>query len=141
MKKIVTTIVAIVLVAVIGVTGYTYLSSDSSHHATKTQSSKSSQSSKSTSSQSSVMSSSEMTSSTSQTTNSSNPETSPDYDPNKTLDGTQVTAAMIQEARQQLIAAGLPADQWGPSDIQKIITQASQDKVSIVEYAKANYHS
>ncbi|GMA70543.1 hypothetical protein GCM10025879_17890 [Leuconostoc litchii] len=48
---------------------------------------------------------------------------------------------MISDTRTKLIAAGLPADQWAPSDIKKIITEASQQNISVVDYAKANFHN
>lgn len=69
-----------------------------------------------------------------------NPETSSNYDPNKTLNGQTVDSAMIQKVTEQLKAAGLPADQWAPSDIKAIITKASQQGISPVDYAKQNYH-
>ncbi|WP_337090439.1 hypothetical protein [Leuconostoc pseudomesenteroides] len=62
------------------------------------------------------------------------------YNPNKTAQGTEVTAEMITQVRQELIRAGLPADKWGPSDIKKIITESSQQNMSVIDYAKANYH-
>lgn len=62
------------------------------------------------------------------------------YNPNKTAKGTEVTAEMITKVRQELIHAGLPADKWGPSDIKKIITESSQQNMSVIDYAKANYH-
>lgn len=62
------------------------------------------------------------------------------YNPNKTAQGTEVTAEMITRVRQELIRAGLPADKWGPSDIKKIITESSQQNMSVTDYAKANYH-
>ncbi|MCT4380103.1 hypothetical protein [Leuconostoc pseudomesenteroides] len=62
------------------------------------------------------------------------------YNPNKTAQGTEVTAEMITKVRQELIHAGLPADKWGPSDIKKIITESSQQNMSVIDYAKANYH-
>ncbi|WAM37956.1 hypothetical protein [Leuconostoc pseudomesenteroides] len=62
------------------------------------------------------------------------------YNPNKTAQGTEVTAEMITKVRQELIRAGLPADKWGPSDIKKIITESSQQNMSVIVYAKANYH-
>lgn len=62
------------------------------------------------------------------------------YNPNKTAKGTEVTAEMITKVRQELIHAGLPADKWGPSDIKKIITESSQQNMSFIDYAKANYH-
>ncbi|MGQ4573641.1 hypothetical protein ACUIJP_06115 [Leuconostoc pseudomesenteroides] len=64
----------------------------------------------------------------------------PSYDPNKTAQGTEVTSDMITKVRNQLVNAGLPADKWAPSDIKKIITEASQQNMSIIDYAKANYH-
>lgn len=62
------------------------------------------------------------------------------YNPNKTAQGTEVTAEMITKVRQELIHAGLPADKWAPSDIKKIITESSQQNMSVIDYAKANYH-
>ncbi|QEA58549.1 hypothetical protein FGL74_01920 [Leuconostoc koreense] len=80
-------------------------------------------------------------SSSSSSSVSSNTTDSPTYDPNKTVQGIEVTPEMVAATRKQLIAAGLPADQWAPSDIKKIITEASQQNVSIVDYAKANFHN
>ncbi|MCI1689999.1 MAG: hypothetical protein LKI50_06450, partial [Leuconostoc mesenteroides] len=80
-------------------------------------------------------------SSSSSSSVSSNTTDSPTYDPNKTVQGVEVTSEMIAETRKQLIAAGLPADQWAPSDIKKIITEASQQNMSVVDYAKANFHN
>lgn len=152
MKKIILGIVAAVVVAVGGATGYTYMQSSSnhtSHTTTKSSSSaKSSSQSSSTSSSSAAQSSQPMSSSTSVPASSQsqdnaaiNPQTGANYDPNKTLNGTEVTSTMIQSAQQQLIQAGLPADQWAPSDIKKIITNSSQEGVSIVDYARANFHA
>lgn len=62
------------------------------------------------------------------------------YNPNKTAQGKEVTAEMITKVRQELIHAGLPADKWAPSDIKKIITESSQQNMSVIDYAKANYH-
>lgn len=62
------------------------------------------------------------------------------YNPNKTAQGTEVTIEMINKVRQELLQAGLPADKWGPSDIKKIITESSQQNMSVIDYAKANYH-
>ncbi|MDI6552904.1 hypothetical protein [Leuconostoc falkenbergense] len=62
------------------------------------------------------------------------------YDPNKTAEGIEVTTSMINTARKRLLEAGLPADKWAPSDIKKIITESSQQNISIIDYAKANYH-
>lgn len=62
------------------------------------------------------------------------------YNPNKTVQGKEVTAEMITKVRQELIHAGLPADKWAPSDIKKIITESSQQNMSVIDYAKANYH-
>ncbi|KGB51093.1 hypothetical protein LH61_06355 [Leuconostoc mesenteroides P45] len=75
------------------------------------------------------------------TDSSSNIDSSPAYDPNRTLQGVEVTSGMIAETRRRLIAAGLPADQWAPSDIKKIITEASQQNISVVDYAKDNFHN
>ncbi|MBS9334901.1 hypothetical protein LQZ24_06330 [Fructobacillus sp. M1-13] len=69
-----------------------------------------------------------------------NPENTNQYDPNKTASGVTVDSAMIQKVTQELNEAGLPADTWAPSDIKSIITQASQQGVSAVTYAKENYH-
>lgn len=62
------------------------------------------------------------------------------YNPNKTAQGKEVTVEMITKVRQELIHAGLPADKWAPSDIKKIITESSQQNMSVIDYAKANYH-
>ncbi|MGL5888222.1 MAG: hypothetical protein ACRCY1_09140 [Leuconostoc suionicum] len=62
------------------------------------------------------------------------------YDPNKTVQGVEVTQTMIDSVRNELISAGLPADEWGPSDIKKIITESSRQNVSVVDYAKDNFH-
>lgn len=41
------------------------------------------------------------------------------YDPNKTVQGVEVTQTMIDSVRNELTSAGLPANEWGPSDIKK----------------------
>lgn len=47
---------------------------------------------------------------------------------------------MIDSVRNELTSAGLPANEWGPSDIKKIITESSRQNVSVVDYAKDNFH-
>ncbi len=79
-------------------------------------------------------------SSSSTSSSAANDPNTASYNPNKTAQGTEVTAEMITKVRQELIRAGLPADKWGPSDIKKIITESSQQNMSVIDYAKANYH-
>lgn len=86
---------------------------------------------------SSVMSQSKNISSS---TSLKNAETSSDYDPNQTASGVTVDRSMITKVSEELKQAGLPVDEWAPSDIKSIITQASQQGVSPVDYAKQNYH-
>ncbi|CAK1254985.1 hypothetical protein [Fructobacillus cardui] len=149
MKKIGTIIGVVVVAAVVAGGGYAIGTNHTSKESTTSSSSVSTSSavssttkstSDSTSSSSSVASSatSSATSATSQ--KGANPQTSASYDPNKTLNGQTVDSSMIQQVTAQLKAAGLPADQWAPSDIKQIITQASQQGVSPVTYAKQNYH-
>lgn len=94
----------------------------------------------SASSSSSVASSATSSSTSATSQKGANPQTSASYDPNKTLSGQTVDSSMVQQVTAQLKAAGLPADQWAPSDIKQIITQASQQGVSPVTYAKQNFH-
>ncbi|CAK1229911.1 hypothetical protein [Fructobacillus cardui] len=149
MKKIGTIIGVVVVAAVVAGGGYAIGTNHTSKESTTSSSSVSTSSavssttkstSDSTSSSSSVASSatSSATSATSQ--KGANPQTSASYDPNKTLNGQTVDSSMIQQVTAQLKAAGLPADQWAPSDIKQIITQASQQGVSPVTYAKQNFH-
>jgi cytoskeletal protein RodZ len=148
-KKIGTIIGVVVVAAVVAGGGYAIGTNHTSKESTTSSSSVSTSSavssttkstSDSTSSSSSVASSatSSATSATSQ--KGANPQTSASYDPNKTLNGQTVDSSMIQQVTAQLKAAGLPADQWAPSDIKQIITQASQQGVSPVTYAKQNFH-
>ncbi|MDR0899181.1 MAG: hypothetical protein LBM27_02355 [Lactobacillaceae bacterium] len=64
----------------------------------------------------------------------------PDYDPNLTADGTEITDAMIDSAIKELTAAGIPADSFARSDIKTIIRKASETNESIVQVAKQNAH-
>lgn len=134
MKKIGTIVGIILAAAVIAFGGFALGTNHGSDKNTT-----SSSSSVTTSTVSDNSSSSSASSSTSQ--KAVNPQTSSNYDPNKTLSGQTVDSNMIQQVTAQLKAAGLPADQWAPSDITKIITQASQQGISPVDYAKQNYHS
>ncbi|MBS9337749.1 hypothetical protein [Fructobacillus parabroussonetiae] len=69
-----------------------------------------------------------------------NIENSNNYDPNKTVEGNTVDSNMITKVTKELTDAGLPANEWAPSDIKSIITQSSQQGISAVDYAKQNYH-
>ncbi|MFC4760748.1 hypothetical protein [Fructobacillus durionis] len=46
----------------------------------------------------------------------------------------------VNMAKAQLKAAGFPVDEWAPSDIEKIISDAQQQGISVVDYANQNYH-
>ena len=154
MKKtaIITFIVAVVLITItlLGnainhkkVVDSTSQSSKSKISATKKQSTTSkSQSSSLISSSSAEIDQSVNDDNSSSSTSSSvaNDPNTASYNPNKTAQGTEVTAEMITQVRQELIHAGLPADKWAPSDIKKIITESSQQNMSVIDYAKANYH-
>ena len=154
MKKtaIITFIVAVVLITItlLGnainhkkVVDSTSQSSKSKISATKKQSTTSkSQSSSLISSSSAAIDQSVNDDNSSSSTSSSvaNDPNTASYNPNKTAQGTEVTAEMITKVRQELIHAGLPADKWAPSDIKKIITESSQQNMSVIDYAKANYH-
>ncbi|MCK8616830.1 hypothetical protein LNP00_00395 [Fructobacillus sp. M158] len=76
----------------------------------------------------------------SSTSSQKNLQDSKNYDPNKTVSGNAVNQSMIEQTTKELEDAGLPANQWAPSDIKKIITQSSQQGISVVEYAKENFH-
>lgn len=155
MKKtaIITFVVAVVLITItlLGnannhkkVVDSTAQSSKSKISATKNQSttSKSQSSSLISSSSSAAIDQSVNDDKSSSSTSSSvvNDPNTASYNPNKTAQGTEVTAEMITKVRQELIHAGLPADKWAPSDIKKIITESSQQNMSVIDYAKANYH-
>lgn len=154
MKKtaIVAFVVAVVLITItlLGnatnhkkVVDSTSQSSKSKISATKKQSTTSkSQSSSLISSSSAAIDQSVNDDKTSSSTSSSveNDPNTASYNPNKTAQGKEVTAEMITKVRQELIHAGLPADKWAPSDIKKIITESSQQNMSVIDYAKANYH-
>ncbi|CAK1233583.1 hypothetical protein R55227_BLOPHJLP_00675 [Fructobacillus tropaeoli] len=152
MKKIGTIIGVVVVAAVVAGGGYAIGTNHTSKESTTSSSSVSTSSavssttksisSDSTSSNSSSSIAPSSTSSVTSTTSQkgANPQTSASYDPNKTLNGQTVDSSMIQQVTAQLKAAGLPADQWAPSDIKQIITQASQQGVSPVTYAKQNFH-
>ncbi|MBS9338869.1 hypothetical protein G6R29_04425 [Fructobacillus sp. M2-14] len=83
---------------------------------------------------------SKLSSENSSVQDSNNEENNQNYDPNRTLSGQNVDATMIKNVTAQLRDAGLPVDYWAPSDIKTIITQASQQGVSVVDYAKQNFH-
>ncbi|WP_022791168.1 hypothetical protein [Weissella halotolerans] len=61
-------------------------------------------------------------------------------DPNQTATGQEVTMADIKKTQAQLVQAGLPADQWAPSDIKKIIVESSRLHMDVTTYAKQNFH-
>ncbi|WP_312982609.1 hypothetical protein [Leuconostoc falkenbergense] len=149
---IITFIVAVVLITITlfgnainhkKVVDSTSQSSKSKISATKKQSTTSkSQSSSLISSSSAAIDQSVNDDNSSSSTSSSvaNDPNTASYNPNKTAQGKEVTAEMITKVRQELIHAGLPADKWAPSDIKKIITESSQQNMSVTDYAKANYH-
>ncbi|CAK1222833.1 hypothetical protein [Fructobacillus evanidus] len=149
MKKIGTIIGVVVVAAVVAGGGYALGTNHNSKESTTSSSSVSTSSavsstakstSDSASSSSSVASSATSSSTSATSQKGANPQTSASYDPNKTLSGQTVDSSMVQQVTAQLKAAGLPADQWAPSDIKQIITQASQQGVSPVTYAKQNFH-
>ncbi|MBS9335776.1 hypothetical protein [Fructobacillus papyrifericola] len=53
---------------------------------------------------------------------------------------TTPSSESVADATSQLRNAGFPVDQWAPSDIQKIVSDASQQGISVVDYAKQNFH-
>ncbi|QYU58651.1 hypothetical protein K1728_04430 [Weissella confusa] len=62
------------------------------------------------------------------------------YDPNQTASGTDITDDDIAKAREKMIAAGLPADNFAPSDIKDLIRQSSETGRDVVDLAKENFH-
>lgn len=50
------------------------------------------------------------------------------------------TQEQVTDATTQLKNAGYPVDQWAPSDIEKMVSEAKQQGISVVDYAKQNYH-
>lgn len=138
MKKIGTVIGFILVVVAVAMGGYALGTNHNSKKSAISSNSASTSSAVSPVTKSTSSSSSASSSVTSQ--KGANPETSASYDPNKTLNGQTVDSSTIQQVTTQLKAAGLPADQWAPSDIKQIITQASQQGISPVDYAKQNYH-
>lgn len=52
----------------------------------------------------------------------------------------EVTQSTIDDAETQLKNAGFPVDQWAPSDIEKIVSDANQQGVSVVDFAQQNFH-
>lgn len=62
------------------------------------------------------------------------------YDPNVDANGNIVTPNDVDNMRQKLLDAGLPADQWAPSDIKKIIVKSSTQGMDPIAYAKDNFH-
>lgn len=61
-------------------------------------------------------------------------------DPNQTAGGQEVSMDDIKKTQSQLVQAGLPADQWAPSDIKKIIVESSRLKMDVTTYARQNFH-
>ncbi|MED4272512.1 hypothetical protein [Weissella confusa] len=61
------------------------------------------------------------------------------YDPNKDANGDDITTTDVATARKELISAGLPADQFSDGDIMQMIRKASEENVSLVQFAKDNY--
>ncbi|MDF7626473.1 hypothetical protein PUF88_00965 [Lactobacillaceae bacterium L1_55_11] len=143
MKKIITSVVAVAALAVASVAGYAQFNHQDSSHAKVTKTSAKSSTSVDKSEVTTSPSSSSSSSSSSAAAQSSavNPQGATNYDPNKTAGGIEITMPMIEQARQELDKAGIPADNFAPSDIKTIIANASQQGVSIVEYAKQNFHS
>ncbi|KMK53261.1 MULTISPECIES: hypothetical protein [Fructobacillus] len=142
MKKIGTIIGFILVVVAVAMGGYALGTNHNSKESATSSNSALTSSAVSPVTKSTSPSSSASSSATSSATSQkgANPETSASYDPNKTLNGQTVDSSTIQQVTAQLKAAGLPADQWAPSDIKQIITQASQQGISPVDYAKQNYH-
>lgn len=71
----------------------------------------------------------------------SNQNTPSAYDPNIDASGNLVTPNDVDKMRQRLLDAGLPADQWAPSDIKKIIVKSSTQGMDPIAYAEENFHS
>jgi hypothetical protein len=63
-----------------------------------------------------------------------------EYDPNVDANGNMVTPNDVENMRQKLLDAGLPADQWAPSDIKKVIVKSSTQGMDPIAYAKENFH-
>lgn len=76
------------------------------------------------------------------TENAANPmlNKSDQYDPNVDANGKIVTPNDVENMRQKLLDAGLPADQWAPSDIKKVIVKSSTQGMDPIAYAKENFH-
>lgn len=62
------------------------------------------------------------------------------YDPNVDANGHLVTPDDVEDMRQKLLDAGLPADKWAPSDIKKIIVKSSTQGMDAITYARENFH-
>ncbi|GAO99099.1 hypothetical protein [Fructobacillus ficulneus] len=136
MKKIFTGIVVVVAAIVVAVGSYAL---GSNHHSTSNKESGSSKvmsSSEIQSSSSSVVSSSQVTSNSAMSSSISSQSSA--FDPTKQDAAT--SSQSIASVTAELVNAGLPANTWAPSDIQTIISQANQQGISPVDYAKQNYH-
>jgi hypothetical protein len=157
-KKIVIILIVVCFLSVVSLFGYYTNHTDIKHststsHLSKNKISTAQKESTTSNSQSSLLTSSlssssaaidqsandDSSSSKTESSVTNDPNTA-SYNPNKTAQGTEVTTEMITKVRQELMHAGLPADKWGPSDIKKIITESSQQNMSVTDYAKANYH-
>jgi len=75
-----------------------------------------------------------------QSTEYSDRNTPAAYDPNRDASGNLVTSNDVDKMRQKLLDEGLPADQWAPSDIKKIIVKSSMQGISPINYARENFH-
>lgn len=152
MKKTITILLSAIAVVIIAV-GLFFASNNHSKNtaksSTETTTSKSTSSNESStksssaqiSSSSSVSQSTEMSSSTVVPSSSSQqPSQADSYDPNVTQSGQEITNDMIQKARDEINAAGIPADTFAPSDIKELIKQASESGQSVAEVAKQNFH-
>lgn len=64
-----------------------------------------------------------------------------DPNPNDTENGQPITDDMIASARQQLIQAGYPANNYSDGDMKQLISRASAAKQTIVQYARENLPS
>lgn len=60
--------------------------------------------------------------------------------PGVDVNGDEVTSNDVEDMRQQLLDAGLPADKWAPSDIKKIIIKSSKQGMDPIAYARENFH-
>lgn len=113
--------------------------SDDSSSSSKVVSSKKTKKSTSSSASSSASSSSSA-SAQSSTASSSSSEKHTAFGGQGAAQPSTPSQDQVNDATTQLRNAGFPVDQWAPSDIEKIVSEAKQQGVSVVDYAKQNYH-